>query len=105
MITYRCDGCGHAVRVNDDLAGRRFRCPKCAQIGTIPSALLPPAESLAFSGVSVENGVIKFHCACGKKIGVALASSGVFVRCPKCGQTIRAPSVSLPQAPPEDEST
>jgi DNA-directed RNA polymerase subunit RPC12/RpoP len=37
-ISFRCDSCGRTLRVAEDKAGRRARCPDCRQILTIPEA-------------------------------------------------------------------
>lgn len=41
-ITFACP-CGKTLRVNDDLAGRRVRCPACQAAATVPAAEPPPA--------------------------------------------------------------
>ncbi len=41
-IPYQCDGCGEKLRVKDDLAGQRVRCPSCKYLQTVPDA--PPPE-------------------------------------------------------------
>ncbi len=37
MIHFECENCGGPVRVGDEWAGRRGRCPNCRQIITIPA--------------------------------------------------------------------
>jgi hypothetical protein len=34
-ILIECD-CGHSLRVREELAGRKIRCPKCAKVSTVP---------------------------------------------------------------------
>jgi hypothetical protein len=37
-ISFKCDACGQALKVKDDLANRRVKCPKCAQPVQVPAA-------------------------------------------------------------------
>ncbi len=37
MIAFLCSGCGKSLKVKDDLAGRKGRCPHCQQPMTVPS--------------------------------------------------------------------
>ena len=41
-VTFPCP-CGNTLRVNDDLAGRRVRCPTCQAAVAVPAAEPPPA--------------------------------------------------------------
>ena len=36
MIEYECDECSYPIRVEDNLVGRKARCPGCGAISTIP---------------------------------------------------------------------
>ncbi len=42
-ISFQCT-CGRDLRVKDELAGRRVRCPNCSSILTIPKAAQPDIE-------------------------------------------------------------
>src|SRR5262245_19102028 len=50
-ITVRCAACNHQLRVKDEYAGKRGRCPKCGQNVTIPLLNAPeitaPPEPVA----------------------------------------------------------
>ncbi len=37
IITAKCSGCGHVVKVPAALGGKRAKCPQCAQVITIPT--------------------------------------------------------------------
>ncbi len=37
MIAFLCSGCGKSLKVKDELAGRKGRCPHCQQPMTVPS--------------------------------------------------------------------
>lgn len=41
-ISFNCPECGRAIRVKDELAGKRAKCPGCAVALTIPSATASP---------------------------------------------------------------
>jgi serine/threonine protein kinase len=51
MITFLCTGCGHRLEVKDEFAGKKARCPRCAQTipipGTRPAPQLPPIPLVA----------------------------------------------------------
>lgn len=42
-IRVRCDGCSAVMKVKDELAGARGKCPKCKTAFVIPAADAPPA--------------------------------------------------------------
>jgi C4-type Zn-finger protein len=39
--TVKCPGCGATLRLRDDLAGKRVKCPKCQGVLTVPAAEEP----------------------------------------------------------------
>ncbi len=38
MIAFRCTGCGNSLKVKDEVAGHKGRCPHCQQPMTVPAA-------------------------------------------------------------------
>src|SRR4051794_13501477 len=36
MITFACPNCGHRLRVKDELAGQRGKCPSCKRAVAVP---------------------------------------------------------------------
>jgi hypothetical protein len=44
-ITFPC-ACGQQLRVDDELAGKRVRCPGCQQILNVPSSTAPAAPTV-----------------------------------------------------------
>ena len=46
-IEFKCSGCGNALRVPDEQAGRQAKCPVCEQLTTIPNSPTPAAEPAA----------------------------------------------------------
>jgi hypothetical protein len=49
-IPLQCD-CGRSMRVKDELAGRKVKCPQCAAVLTVPQPE-PPAEDQAYELIS-----------------------------------------------------
>ncbi len=41
-IVFPCHHCNHRLRVPDDVAGKRIKCPQCQQVLRIPEASQPP---------------------------------------------------------------
>lgn len=43
-IRFRCQSCGQKLRVGDDKAGQRAKCPRCKSTLTVPPASVEPEE-------------------------------------------------------------
>jgi formylglycine-generating enzyme required for sulfatase activity len=43
MITFRCGKCGRHLRVGDELAGQKVKCPGCGQVMLVPAKVQAPA--------------------------------------------------------------
>src|SRR5262245_53865805 len=41
MITFSCEHCGKTLRVADDAAGKKARCPECSQRSVVPPTVAP----------------------------------------------------------------
>ena len=86
MIKFSCKLCGEKLSVQDQLSGKRIKCPKCN------NACVVPAES----------PTIKFACQnCGKGIRVLQIHAGKAGKCPKCKSPVAVPPIS---ADPTDGS-
>jgi len=48
MIAFSCPSCGKKLQVKEELAGKRVRCPGCANVAAVPAA--DPAVTAASSG-------------------------------------------------------
>ena len=66
--------CGKQLRVADESAGQRARCPACGGALTLPDA---PR--------------LRFDCPCGRTLEVSAALAGKLVRCPGCGAKSKVP--------------
>jgi phage FluMu protein Com len=54
-IAFHCTHCNHALRVPDDVAGKRIKCPKCQQVLRIPETAGQPAEEPSPTGSQPED--------------------------------------------------
>jgi hypothetical protein len=85
-ITITCS-CGKALRVSDEHAGRRVRCPGCGAVQTVPEADEAPAPR-----APAPAAMIQFACDCGKQMRVRAEYAGRAARCPECGATVAIPA-------------
>ncbi|MEA3225905.1 MAG: DUF6263 family protein, partial [Planctomycetota bacterium] len=86
MIKFVCMLCHEKLSVQEQLSGKRIKCPKCS------NAVVVPAES----------PTIKFACKnCGKGIRVLQIHAGKQGKCPKCKSAVAVPPLS---ADPTDGS-
>ncbi|TKJ36460.1 MAG: hypothetical protein CEE38_11640 [Planctomycetes bacterium B3_Pla] len=78
MIRFCCTLCGEKISVQDQLSGKRIKCPKCSGICVVPN----------------KSPQIKFHCeSCGQSIRVPQVHTGKKGRCPKCKNIVVVPSL------------
>ena len=88
MIKFSCMLCGEKLSVQDQLSGKRIKCPKCNNTSVVPA----------------ESPRTKFDCPnCGKGIRVLQVHAGKKGQCPKCKNPVVVPS--LKGAPGEDPGT
>ena len=81
-ISATCE-CGKQVKVKDELAGKRVKCPGCGKPLQIPSASAPQSTATGDS--------IAVSCQCGKKIAAPAKFAGKSVKCPQCSQPLKIP--------------
>ncbi len=90
MPVIQCS-CGKQLRVPDEHAGKRVKCPACGQACAVPAAggvraaAPPPATAAA---------KINFRCSCGKVMQAKPEHAGLKSKCPACGTV-----VAIPRAP------
>lgn len=85
MICFSCTSCGRLLKVKNELAGRKGKCPECGTRVVVPkqtnAAGTPP--------------IIKFRCpTCQQKIGLKAEYAGKKVRCAKCKNILRVPGAA-----------
>ncbi len=94
MIRFCCEHCGHKISVRDEHAGKRGKCPRCADVVTVPDKSL-------FVDFCCEN--------CGEKISAVRTRAGKKGKCPNCKLPVAIPKKSehaspaqRPQAPAQE---
>lgn len=93
MIRFNCKNCGHRLKIPDQHAGKKGKCPECKQLIVIPAAGEESTQAAS---------IIKFRCPnCGQKIGVTTDYAGKRVKCAKCKNPMLVPQLST-QAGPSD---
>ncbi|MCX7803857.1 MAG: hypothetical protein N3A38_01575 [Planctomycetota bacterium] len=122
QIRFGCVGCGAALAVRAELAGRKIRCPKCgaavdvpavprqtgtpagtavggaAQPGPLPVQPPPSAASSGTLGAAyAAKAVVRCRCGgCGAALAVRAELAGRNIRCPKCGAVVDVPIAGRP---------
>jgi DNA-directed RNA polymerase subunit RPC12/RpoP len=92
MINFNCKNCGQKLKVPDQNAGKKAKCPKCGHPLLIPSTPEQPPK---------KPSLIKFRCpSCGQKIGLTSDYAGKQVKCAKCKNPLRVPQPRAKPAPP-----
>jgi DNA-directed RNA polymerase subunit RPC12/RpoP len=90
-IPLTCD-CGRKIRVSDELAGRRVKCPECGEPQTVPTvrSTVPVPKPRVID--DDEPAMIAFRCGCGRQLKAKAAFAGRSVRCPECDDVVRIPA-------------
>ena len=97
--------CGKQLRVPDDYAGRRVKCPACgeAQVaGAAAPTSAPPTQPPAPE--PPPPAMIHFNCPCGKALQARAEFAGRTTRCTACNAPVRIPG-GADKAPPPDRPT
>jgi flagellar basal body-associated protein FliL len=83
MAVIQCS-CGKQLRVADEHAGKRVKCPACGQACVVPAAGAPKAPSL-----------LSFHCSwCGQAMQARPEHAGRNTKCPACATVVAIPGQS-----------
>lgn len=83
MILVSCEHCGYKISVQDSLAGKRGKCPRCGTFFVVPE----------------KSTSIDFQCgSCGLKISVPRINAGKKGSCPRCKNTIAIPEIEKPES-------
>lgn len=76
-IEHTCQ-CGTKLRVKDELAGKKIKCPKCSETCTLPAGQSAP-------------DLIGVSCKCGKSFQAKATMAGKSFQCISCNRTISIP--------------
>src|SRR5438876_233579 len=81
--------CGKQMRVPDEFAGKRVKCPACQTPCAVPAGGAPsrPAPAPAATMVS-------FRCSCGQTMQAKPEFAGRKTKCPACGSVVAIPGKS-----------
>jgi len=82
-IEHACT-CGAKLKVKDELAGRKIKCPKCSQVSTV-------AEP------TIQTEMIPVRCQCGKSYQAKISMSGKSFKCSGCEKMVTIPNRNQPK--------
>ena len=82
-IEHACT-CGAKLKVKDELAGRKIKCPKCSQVSTVAEPTIPTE-------------MIPIRCQCGKSYQAKSSMSGKSFKCSACEQMVSIPNRNEPK--------
>ncbi len=104
MIKFRCNSCNAGLRVGDDRAGRRGKCPKCGAVLTVPSPTSaaeaePTGEASAAQAAGAATVQTNPRCeVCGAELTFNLpnchACGALLRKRPKAARAAEGPSAS-----------
>jgi len=78
-IEHTCQ-CGAKLKVKDELAGKKIKCPKCSVAFTLPVAQAAPE-------------LISVSCKCGKAFQAKASMAGKAFQCIACNRTVSIPAL------------
>src|SRR5262245_30829341 len=97
--------CGQQLQAKDELAGRVMKCPACGTVQAIPGTPVdtpapasagPPPQAPANGPVAgAATTMVRFECACGRRLQARAEAVGRPARCPSCASV-----VAIADAPP-----
>lgn len=82
-IEHACT-CGAKLKVKDELAGKKIKCPKCSQVSTVAEPTIPTE-------------MIPIRCQCGKSYQSKSSMSGKSFKCSACEQMVSIPKRNEPK--------
>jgi ribosomal protein S27E len=99
-ILMKC-GCGQQMRVVDEQAGRKVKCPGCGDVLNVPKAPEP-----AKAAATTTPAVLTFKCdQCGKAMQARAEHAGKLAQCPGCAAKVRIPKPGVPDVEEVEEVT
>lgn len=90
-IQVKCK-CGNEFGAPSKYAGKKVKCPKCANPLMIPKSD-GSAKALASAAVSSSTDKIAVNCKCGKSFRAKPELMGKTVRCPECKEPLKIAAV------------
>lgn len=90
QVTCRC---GEVINVSSGGGPERIDCPRCGSRIRLKRRSSSAALA-AVSGDSDDDGFIRFHCPCGRRLKVRADSGQEEGKCPDCGRVVPVPESS-----------
>jgi hypothetical protein len=102
-IKLNCLRCKKALRVKDELAGKRVKCPGCQQVLVVPEPAHPSAEVEALAAAALSDApaataavpattTLDFPCPfCDETIHTTVENAGRQMPCPECSRIVKVP--------------
>ena len=89
-IDFNCDSCGRAMRVKDEMSGKKGKCPDCGSEIVVPAGGggedFMDVDLSGYQSEPVGSGALNINCPmCGESISKGSTS------CPACGENLDAP--------------
>jgi hypothetical protein len=81
-IEHACT-CGAKLKVKDELAGKKIKCPKCSEVSTVAEPTIPTE-------------MIPIRCQCGTSYQAKSSMSGKSFKCSACEQMVSIPKRNEP---------
>jgi len=100
MIRFYCKNCNQNIKVGDNYAGKKGKCPKCKNMVVIPNPANPATGAVnepdaigQLQEIGRANELkITFKCQmCEADIDVSQSCAGQIVECPQCGCYAQSP--------------
>jgi hypothetical protein len=90
-ISFSCP-CGKQLRVADEHAGKRVRCPSCGETALVPGGAITTAPAAA-------PAMLRFRCACGQSMQARAEYAGDEAVCPACQARVTIPGAARAEPP------
>ena len=91
FIRFYC-GCGKKIKVPGIYAGKKAQCPACSAKLEIPAASQEKSPAMSIKPTAAaDSELIRFTCACGKRIKVPAHHAGRTGTCPRCKSQVKIP--------------
>jgi predicted RNA-binding Zn-ribbon protein involved in translation (DUF1610 family) len=102
-ILLTCASCRQSLKVKDDLAGKRVKCPRCGERVPAPAAVggrdEPPPTATAEEPSAAAPLLVRCT-GCGLKLKAKPEKAGKSIKCPKCARVVKVP---MPEAETDDD--
>ena len=88
--------CGEVINVKSAAGQERVDCPKCGARIRLRRKSSPAASALIGGDSESDDGFIRFHCPCGRRLKVRASGGQQAGKCPDCGRVVPVPEAARP---------